>query len=94
MTFSQVTNRRGVGSMSCCGHSQKLRAFTRKELETLRVAQELLGTLTIGRGSAWPGGVPGQGGWWRESKKSNKPSKPPEMYENGAKTAGLLHLMT
>jgi hypothetical protein len=28
------------------------------------------------------------GWWWRESKKSNKPSNPPGMYENSTKTAG------
>jgi hypothetical protein len=33
------------------------------------------------------GGVPGLGVMVGESKKSNKPSKPPGMYINGAKTA-------
>ncbi len=42
----------------------------------------LLGAPTIGRGSAWPGG--GGGG----------PSMPSGIYENGAKTAGFLHLST
>jgi hypothetical protein len=41
--------------MSCCGHSWKLRAFTKKELETMREAQELLGAPTIGE-------CPGRGG--------------------------------
>jgi hypothetical protein len=45
--------------MSCRGHNQKLRPFTSKELETVRAAQKLLGTLTIYGGFA--GGVPGQG---------------------------------
>ncbi len=52
----QATNRREGGSTSCRGRSQKLRAFTYKELETVRAAQKLLGAPTIGRGSAWVGG--------------------------------------
>jgi hypothetical protein len=48
---SQVTNRREVGSMSYRGHSRKLRAYTYKELETMRAAPELLGAPTIGRGT-------------------------------------------
>jgi hypothetical protein len=55
----------------------------------MKAAQELLGVQTIGGGEC-----PARGWWWRESEKSNKPSKLPGMYENGAKTAGLLHLMT
>jgi hypothetical protein len=51
----QETNRGDGDLMSCHGHSQKLCAFTWKELETLRAAQKLLGAPTIGRG------VPGQG---------------------------------
>ncbi len=39
----------------------------------------LLGALTIGRGSARPGW------WWRESKKSNKPSKLPKINKNDTK---------
>jgi hypothetical protein len=40
------------------------------------------------------GGVPAQGWWWRESKKSNKTSKPLGIYENSAKTASFPHLLT
>jgi hypothetical protein len=46
----------------------------------VRAAQELFGAPTLGWGSEWQGG---------ESKKSNKPSKPPKMYKNGTKVAGL-----
>jgi hypothetical protein len=52
---SQATNRKAGGSTSCCGHSQKLRTYTYKEIETIRVAPELFGAPTIGRG------VPGLG---------------------------------
>ncbi len=52
---SQATNRRQGVSMSWRGRSRKLHAFIQKELETVRVAQELLGATTIG------GGVPGYG---------------------------------
>jgi hypothetical protein len=38
----------------------KLRTFTLKELETLRVAQEMLGALTNGRESAQAGGGGGE----------------------------------
>ncbi len=55
----------------------------------MRAAQEFLGAPTIGEGSARP-----RGGGWRESKKSNKPSKPPRMYKNSAKMAGFPHLLT
>jgi hypothetical protein len=55
----------------------------------MRVAQELLGVLTIG------GGVPpARGWWWRESKESKKPSKLSGMYENDVKTRGFPHLLT
>jgi hypothetical protein len=47
----------------------------------MRLAQELLGELTIGGGSARPGGVV------EGVKEFNKPSKPPRMYENGKKIA-------
>ncbi len=53
----------------------------------MRGAQELLCALIVGGG----GGCPTRDWWWRESKKSNKPSKLPGMYENGAKMAGLIH---
>jgi hypothetical protein len=46
-------------------------------LETARAAEELLGASIFGRGNARPGGGGG------ESKKSNKPSKVPRMYEWG-----------
>jgi hypothetical protein len=55
----------------------------------VRAAQELIGVPTIGRGEC-----PARGWWWRESKKSNKPSKTLGIYENGAKTAGIMHLLT
>jgi hypothetical protein len=48
---SQATNRREGGS----GRSRKLRTYTKKELETVWAAPELLGAPTIG------GGVPGPG---------------------------------
>jgi hypothetical protein len=40
----------------CHGRSQKLHAFTEKELENVKAAQKLLGALTIGRWSAQAGG--------------------------------------
>ncbi len=55
----------------------------------MRAAPELLGALTIGGGSAWP-----RGGGVRGSQKSNKPSKPPEIYENGEKTGSFTHVLT
>jgi hypothetical protein len=54
MTSQGINAREGV-STSCHGHSQKLRAFTYKELETVRVANKMLGVPTIG------GEVPSQG---------------------------------
>jgi energy-converting hydrogenase Eha subunit G len=57
---SQVTNRKEEGSMSFRGCSRKLRAYTKKELEIVRAAPELLGALTIGKGCAWPGCAGGE----------------------------------
>jgi hypothetical protein len=57
---SQVTNRREEGFTSCCSRSRKLCGFTSKELETVKVAQKLLGALTIGGGSARAGGGGGR----------------------------------
>jgi hypothetical protein len=45
--------------MSCRGRSQKLCSFTYKELETMKVAQKLLGAPTIG---GWSGQAGGGGG--------------------------------
>jgi hypothetical protein len=42
--------------MSCRSRSRKLRAYTKKELETVRAAPELLGARTMGGGSARPRG--------------------------------------
>jgi hypothetical protein len=53
---TQLTNRREGGSTSCHSSSRKLRAFAKKELVTVRAAQELLGAPTIGRGSTQPRG--------------------------------------
>jgi hypothetical protein len=64
---SLVTNRREGVSKSCCGRSRKLCAFTQKELETARAAQELLDAPTIGGGSARP---QGGGGGVKEVKKA------------------------
>jgi hypothetical protein len=52
---SQATNRREGVSMSFCGCSQKLRAFTYKELETVRAVKNCLVRRLLA------GGVPGQG---------------------------------
>ncbi len=58
----QASNRREGGMTSCRGCSWMLCAFSKKELETVKAAQKLLGALTIGRGSAWAGGGDGGGG--------------------------------
>jgi hypothetical protein len=70
---SQMTNKREAGFTSCHGYIQKLRAFTYKELETVRATQKLLG----GKGSAQA-----EGG---RSQRSQIHSKPPGMYENSEK---------
>jgi hypothetical protein len=41
----------------------------------------------------WQGECPVKGWWWRGSSKSNKSSKPPEIYENGKKTGGFAHVL-
>jgi hypothetical protein len=51
-----TTNRREGDLTLCHGRSQKLHAFTEKELENVKAAQKLLGALTIGRWSAQAGG--------------------------------------
>ncbi len=52
---NQLWRERGL--TSCLGRSRKLRAFTYKELETMKAAQKLLGEPTIDRGSAWAAAV-------------------------------------
>jgi hypothetical protein len=42
----------------------------------------------------WRGECLAWGLWSRKSKKSNKTSMPPGIYEKGAKTACFLHLLT
>ena len=41
----------------------------------------------------WRGERLVQGWWWRGSQKSNKPSKPPGINDNGEKTGGFAHIM-
>jgi hypothetical protein len=48
----------------------------------VRASPELLG-------APLAGGVPGQGWWWRNSKKSYKPSQQYEIAKIGEKTAGF-----
>jgi hypothetical protein len=51
-----MTSRQPIGEREAIRHAAavvgKLRAYTQKELETMRAAPELLGELTIGGGSA------------------------------------------
>jgi hypothetical protein len=58
--------------------NRKLRAFTSKELETVKAAQKLLGARTIGVGSARAEG--GGGESWRRQINP----QPAEMHKNGA----------
>ncbi len=58
---SQATNRREGGSTSWPGCSGKLWTYTKKELETVWAAPELLGVPTVGGGSARSGGGGGEG---------------------------------
>jgi hypothetical protein len=48
------------------------------------------GSRTVWCTNYWQGECPARGWWWRESEKSNKPSKPPGMYENSTKIPFLL----
>ncbi len=61
---SYMTSRRPIGEREAIRHAAavvgKLRAYTYKELETVRAAPELLGAPTIGRGSARPWGGGGE----------------------------------
>ncbi len=41
----------------------------------------------------WRGECSVQGWWWRGSQKPNKPSKPPEIDENGEKTGDFAHVV-
>jgi hypothetical protein len=41
----------------------------------------------------WRGERLVQGWWWRGSWKPNKPSKPPEIYNDGEKTGGFTHAL-
>jgi hypothetical protein len=80
-----MTSRRPIGEREAIRHAAavvgKLRAYTLKELETVRAVPELLGTPTIGRG------VPGLGVVVVRSLKSYKPSQPYEIAKNGKKNS-------
>ncbi len=41
----------------------------------------------------WRGECPAQGWWWRDSKKSYKPSQQYEIAKNGEKTGGFAHIL-
>jgi hypothetical protein len=69
---SHAANRKEGVSTSCLSRSRRLRAFTQKEPETVKVAQELLGAPTIGGASAWSGG----GGGGSQISKISLPSHP------------------
>jgi hypothetical protein len=85
---SQKTNRREVGFTSCRGRSQKLRAFTEKELETVRAAKKLLSVLTFGGGSARAGG--GCGGSQRSQICPHAAGK---VRKQQKKTGGFTHFL-
>jgi hypothetical protein len=57
---SYMTSRRPIGEREAIRHAatvvSRLRAHTKKELETVRAAPELLGAPTTGGGSARPKG--------------------------------------
>jgi hypothetical protein len=78
MTSQAIKRREGV-SKSCRSLSRKL------QLERARDRKD--SSRTAWCADYWGGGVVlGLGGWWGEqgeSKKSNKPFKPPGMYKNG-----------
>jgi hypothetical protein len=59
-----MTSRRQIGEREAIRHAaavvSRLRAYTYKELETVRAAPELLGAPTTGGGSARPRGGGGE----------------------------------
>ncbi len=59
-----MTSRRPIGEREAIRHAaaivSRLRAYTKKELETVRAAPELLGAPTTGGGSARPRGDGGE----------------------------------
>jgi hypothetical protein len=75
----QATNRRERGLTSCCSCSWKLRAFTKKELET---GSDIAWCTNCGQGEC-----PGMGWWWRELKEANKPTCRPNCTNTVLKTA-------
>ncbi len=84
---SQATNRREGGSMSCRGRSRKLRTH----LERAKDCED--SSRTAWCADYWQGECPARGWWWRDSQKSNKPSKPPEMHKNIFKNGGFTHFL-
>jgi hypothetical protein len=64
--------------MGAGGAVVKLCSFNKKELETVMVAQKLLGALTIGGGSVWAGGGGG------ESSRRQRSPQPAEIHNNSA----------
>jgi hypothetical protein len=63
------------------------------DLHLERAGDHVGGSRTACCTSYWQGERPVQGWWWRGSQKPNKPSKPPEIYENGKKKGGFKHVL-
>ncbi len=85
---SHATNRREGGFTSCCGCRQKFRPFTKKEIETVRAAQKLLGVPIIDRGECLARG----GGGGRQRSQIH-----PQATQNvrkQQKTGSFLHRLT
>ncbi len=78
--------------------SGRLNVMLQPQLEAPGLHLERARDYAGGTSTAWcadygQGEYPARGGWWRESQKSIKPSKLPEIHENGEKTGGFIHLM-
>ncbi len=62
------------------------------DLHLERATDRVGGSRTAWCANYWRGECPVQGWWWRGSQKPNKPSKPPEIDENGEKTGSFAHV--
>ncbi len=63
------------------------------DLHLERARDHVGGSRTAWCTDYWRGECPVRGWWQRGSQKSNKPSKPPKIHENGQKTGGFVHVL-
>jgi hypothetical protein len=86
-----MTSRRPIGEREAIRHCRG-RSWEAPGLHLERARDRAGGSRTAWCANYWLGECPAQGWWWRDSKKSYKPSQQYEIAKNGEKTGGFAHV--